>query len=472
MKGNPEERSNPLVRPFEALMDAISRSRCPEILTAVPSVRTSGATDARTSAPRDSVLALALRLAQWIGRGAIPMRLQVRLRNWMLSRCDQQGIDKLLSDFRERQPLHPTGTGINLLGYLNADSGLGESARSSLRATEKAGIEVAAVCAIAPWETSRPKTLDPAWVREPIHKINLLHINPEHIVPTLLAMGPSLASRYNIGYWVWETADWPDRWIPIASLVREVWTPSQFSREAIAKKIDRPITVIPHNVAPEVPPGTHRDIPPGEVVFLAMLDFYSLPERKNPVGILEAFRRAFGSSRSGARLILKINNPKQRPDVMKVVQRYVDEMPWVVLLTDSMDRLALNTLLDSCDCYVSLHRSEGFGLPIAEAMYLGKIVIATGWSGNMDFMDEGNSLPVRYGLVELMQDCPPYAKGSVWAEPDLDHAAQLMRLVAEDKEAFAHLGVNATTEIRSRYSAEVSGRLMLKRLNEIVQHDA
>lgn len=457
------------MRPFEALIHALCKRRLPQIVPAAPSVRAPSPTDARASTIANSVLALTWRLATGIGRVVIPMSLQNKLSNWILTKCDQYGIDKLLADISGRQPLKPTSSAFNLIGYLNASTGLGESARGSLRAAEKAGIEVTAICVIAPWETSGSAAVAHALVRKPVHRINLLHINPEHAVPTLLAMGSSFASLYNIGYWVWESADWPDRWIPMASLVSEVWTPSRFSREAIAKKIDLPVTVIPHNVAPEVPTGSCRRFPLDEVAFLAMVDFHSVAERKNPIGVLEAFRRAFGSSHSGALLVLKINNPLRRPDVMRVVRRYIDEMSSVTLLTNSMDRPTLNTLLDSCDCYVSLHRAEGFGLPMAEAMYLGKPVIATGWSGNMDFMHEGNSLPVRYRLVELTRDCPPYAKGSVWAEPDLDHAARLMQLVVEDRAAAAHLGAKAASEIRSRYSADVSGQLMRKRLDEIRQ---
>lgn len=382
--------------------------------------------------------------------------------------CDQHGMRKLQQDYLDHQPAGPLALGLNVIGYVHAATGFGESARSSLRAAASAGIQIAAIDVAVPGEADAYDSTGEVLGADPVFDINLFHLNPDHIVPALRTMKKSHAMRYNIGYWVWETQEWPDAWIPMTALVREVWTPSHFSKEAIQKKIDVPVTVIPHNVCPEVLSGKHRLFPRDNVVFLSMVDFYSTPERKNPVGSLEAFRRAFGSSRSGASLVLKINNMSHRPDVMKIIRRYVDEMPGVSLLEAPLDRPEVYALLNSCDCYVSLHRSEGFGLPIAEAMCLGKPVIATGWSGNMDFMDPHNSLPVRYKLFELDRDYLPYPRGSIWAEPDIDHAAELMRFVVAEREAVLSVGRKAAEDVRSRYSAEVVGEMMLARLREIV----
>ena len=132
-----------------------------------------------------------------------------------------------------------------------------------------------------------------------------------------------------------------------------------------------------------------------------MADFFSFPERKNPLGAIEAFIKAFGTESQDVRLIVKISNSSHRPEVIRTIRDRIQGAKSISLIEGYMDRRSLNSLMANVDCYVSLHRSEGFGLPIAEAMSFGKPVIATGWSGNMEFMDDSNSFPVKYELAEI-----------------------------------------------------------------------
>ena len=200
-----------------------------------------------------------------------------------------------------------------------------------------------------------------------------------------------------------------------------------------------------------------------------MADLRSVAERKNPLGALEAFERAFGSNPDGARLIVKLHHDDSDSETMKTIHAMVDKNPSIILKRGWWDRPYLNALINNCDSFVSLHRAEGFGLPPAEAMYMGKPVIATGWSGNMEFMSPENSFPVNYSLTQLSHDIYPFKKGTVWAEPDLDHAADLMRLVANDEAIREKIGKAASESIRRHFSPQRIGKLMRDRLQSIAQ---
>src|SRR5262249_29602805 len=269
--------------------------------------------------------------------------------------------------------------------------------------------------------------------------INLFHINADQTLVAHSALGRNVFSGfYNIGYWAWELPEFPDEWVGAFEPLDEVWVPSTFCQQAIARKSPLPIVTIPHSV----PLGSRdrlarRDfrLPEDDFVFLVMADVLSIPERKNPLGAIEAFRRAFAKDRSsGVRLIVKLSNLEQRPDLRESLDRVTHDDARISRFESYLERAALKRLLGSVDCFVSIHRSEGFGLGLAEAMACGVPTIATGWSGNMDFTTPWNSLLVDYALRPLEVDLGPYKKGQIWAEPDLDDAAVKMRAVATDRE--------------------------------------
>jgi glycosyltransferase involved in cell wall biosynthesis len=200
-----------------------------------------------------------------------------------------------------------------------------------------------------------------------------------------------------------------------------------------------------------------------------MADFMSSPERKNPLGSLEAYVRSACCDKNDVYFVLKTINTHIRPDIERKLKQFRDNHPSIILMEGYLSRAEVNALFNCCDCFVSLHRAEGFGLPLAEAMCLGKPVIATGWSGNTDFMNVGNSLPVRYTIVPLDRDSGPYRKGFHWAEPDLKHAAELMDVAARDKSLVCRIGMQARHDIMTHFSPETVGRLMDQRLNRIYQ---
>jgi glycosyltransferase involved in cell wall biosynthesis len=203
-------------------------------------------------------------------------------------------------------------------------------------------------------------------------------------------------------------------------------------------------------------------------VFLFAFGVRSILERKNPLGLIEAFRRAFGSGEQ-VRLVLKTTHGN-RQTTEALVRAAGD--PRVIVMDRILERREINTLMALSDCYVSLHRSEGFGLTLAEAMALGKPVIATGYSANLDFMRPGNSFLVDCRLVPLEQDYGPYLRGSTWAEPDLDHAADLMRHVHDNPDRVGAVAREGQRDVTTYLAPERIGREIAARLAVIADQSA
>jgi glycosyltransferase involved in cell wall biosynthesis len=274
------------------------------------------------------------------------------------------------------------------------------------------------------------------------------------------------ASSYNIGCWHWELPELPDAWIASAEPLDEIWATSAFIQSAISRKVTIPVVHMPHGIEVtnvEACSPEEFGVPRGRFTFLCMFDFGSVVHRKNPLGAVEAFRRVFPAESSPA-LLIKAGDSSSHPEEYAELGERLRGIPNVYLTDRMLSRARVNGLLAACDCLVSLHRAESFGLILAEAMYLGKPVVATGWSGNMDFMNTGNSCPVGYELVTLDRTYMAYEAGQQWAEPDIDQASHLMRRVVEDSAYRTQLGERARDTIRSRFSPEAAGLRYRRRL--------
>jgi glycosyltransferase involved in cell wall biosynthesis len=260
-----------------------------------------------------------------------------------------------------------------------------------------------------------------------------------HLIGSVL---PHAATAYRIAYWAWELPDPAPDWAGCDRNVAEIWTPSAFSRASLARLSKQPIHVVPHYIP--VRPARRRRL--GEpFTVLAMADSRSSLSRKNPDGALRAFRAAFGSSHA-ARLVLKLSG---RDEELRALEASFGDLPAggnVQIVKGHLDSNELTALYRNADVLLSLHRAEGFGLPMAEAMAHGVPVVATGWSGNLTFMSSADSHLVPYTLVPVNDKSAIYG-GSTWAEPDLDDAANALRRLAEQPDHYARLAAAAHRRI-------------------------
>ncbi len=360
--------------------------------------------------------------------------------------------------------------GINVAGYINTESGLGEGVRSTLRALENARIPfVLNNCDF----NREHRKLDSSFTNfsnENPYPVNLIQINGDQINRFVNFFGSDyFKNRYNIGYWAWEMLDFPSEWLPALNYFDEIWTPSNFCVEAIASVADVPVVKMPHAIYLPEPPADRKalGLPPHKFIFLFIFDFCSSSERKNPWAVVEAFKQAFGKHDSDVLLVIKSSNGNILPAEFAALKKQTQDFTNIKLINDYLLRGELNALISGSDCYISLHRSEGFGLTIAEAMFYGKPVIATGYSANTDFMNVGNSFSVSYDLQALSENSGYFKKGSLWANPNVEHAAELMRYVFENRRKAEEIGAKAASDIRQLLSPAAVGEKMRRRLERI-----
>lgn len=308
-------------------------------------------------------------------------------------------------------------------------------------------------------------------VRRSRYDITVVCMNPDNSFNLRTQVSAKvLGDRYVIANWFWELPELPDAWLAEFEFVDEVWAASRFIRDAVSRKSPAPVVLIPPVVRLSETRHFSKSqlgLPEGCYLFLAMFDTSSVLERKNPLGVLRAFKKAFQSNDQSVGLIMKFNNPNQRQPMMQAVREEMAGVQNVFLLDRIMDRDEVNSLIRVSDCFVSLHRSEGFGLGPAEAMSLGKPAIITNWSGNTDYMTPDNSIGIDYELVKLDQDYGPYKAHQYWAEPDLEQATYWMKTIAQDAELAKRIGRRAQETMKSEFSPEAVGGIIQQRLEHI-----
>jgi glycosyltransferase involved in cell wall biosynthesis len=362
--------------------------------------------------------------------------------------------------------------GVNISGYVNSEFGLGEGVRATIRALE--AVEIPFVINNCTFNTMHRK-LDSTYTEfsdDNPYPVNIVQINVDMINTFISSTRPEyFKNKYNIGFWAWELPDFPKEWLPAFNLFNEIWTYSSYCVEAIAPVSPIPvIKMMPSISLPQ--PSVQKQalgLPENKFIFLFIFDFCSVFERKNPLAVVEAFYRAFGSNNENVLLVMKFSNAKYFPDKHKQLKAAVQHFGNIKLIDGYLLKNELNALIYHCDCYVSLHRSEGFGLTIAEAMSYGKPVIATAYSANTEFMNISNSFPVKYSLTPLTEDYGPYKQGNLWAEVDIDHATHLMQYVFNNYEEAKRVGAKAAEQIQLLLHPKVIGQKIKKRLEFIPQ---
>ncbi|MCA1998230.1 MAG: glycosyltransferase [Hyphomicrobiales bacterium] len=367
----------------------------------------------------------------------------------------------------------PAMPGVNVVGFAEGIFGIGEDSRALVQALERAG----APCTVVKVDisdkigSSAPSGLNHLYSDRPLYPISIFAMTAFETARLAVEQGPNLfAGRYRIGYWPWELTSLPPEWRGVFDLVDEIWVPSQFLHEVYSRLTDKPIYFMPFYLnPPRVEPFDRETLGIGrdDFVCLTMFDFNSFIARKNPDAAMDAFQAAFPARDGREILIIKTINSHAHPEALAALEARVAADPRFVLLDGAMSRAEVCGLVAAADCFVSLHRAEGFGRVIAEAMLLETIVVATNWSGNTDYLDETNGYPVDFKLLPVQPGQYPFAEGSLWAEPSLQDAAARLRMARDNRSADSGRRDRARALMEARYGLDPVANQIWRRLSEI-----
>ena len=390
----------------------------------------------------------------WLGSGSI------HLEPWVAAWLASLDPSQVAKDF--------VRVGLNVIGHFRYPSGLRVSAEAIVDGLHQCGVQTSL-------RDLRTDQRDDAGHEQfsgfETFDVTLIHTQPEpffaiaHHKSDLYERVPR---PYRIAYWYWEFDTIPDKWQIAAETVDEVWTATEFVATGLRQKLRVPVrTLFPGvQLATFAKRGrAYFGLSDDETVFLFAFHMASVMERKNPLGLIRAFKLAFGPEEP-VRLVLKTTFGASHPVQIAELQAAASGAR-ITIIDGEFPHQDVLALMETSDAYVSLHRSEGLGLTMAEAMLMGKPVIATRYSGNLEFMDDGNSLLVDFKLVKVGRPIPPYDASYHWAEPSEMDAAAKMRKLVDDKDFARNLGARAMTDAQSRLSVAQAGNRIASRLAEI-----
>lgn len=353
-----------------------------------------------------------------------------RHRRWLLDKATTALAPAIAVD-------SPAALPVCVAGLLSSTVGIGEGARLCVTALDRLGyrpigadlssrfqrLEIDGNAASVPSLPAGPGTI-------------IMHLTGDTIAAGLAMLGRrGTAGKRIIGYWAWELPQIPARWRAGLAFVDEVWTPSRFAADAVRPFTSKPVRVVPHPVAIGKPGEPRRNrFRIAEDCFAVLTAFHMSAcfARKNPLAAVAAFQKAFGRS-AHALLIVKVSEGSSQPSLMARLRRAIGDAPNIRLYEELLAPDEMQDLAASVDAVLSLHRAEGFGLVMAQAMLAGTAVVATDWSGNLDFMDERSAEMIGHRLVPVVDPQGCYdPDGQVWAEPDISQAAAALARLAAD----------------------------------------
>jgi glycosyltransferase involved in cell wall biosynthesis len=374
-------------------------------------------------------------------------------------------------------PTRANKPGVCLVGYAKAEFGLGEDVRLLRAALDEANI--ANVVINAPWQIAARQSIDEPAVEAADAGFNcdvMLYVMPPADTVTLLNKIGSRAfsARRKIGFWQWELGRFPVPAKLAIDLVDEIWCHSEHAATAFRQATDKPVIKVPLPVSvPETGIASRAafGLPEQAFVIFTSFDGASSIARKNPLAAILSFQRAFPVNGSvNARLIVKAMNTNNDPLWRECMRKAaVDER--VVIIDTVLDRDVYYQLLRACDAVISLHRAEGFGRLMAEAMAYGIPVIASRYSGNLDFMTDENSWLIDGDLVPLLPGDYAFHQGQVWLEPSVEQAATALRECATDPAKRRRRAALGKADIVSKHGLKTCAEAYLKLLETTREFD-
>lgn len=355
---------------------------------------------------------------------------------------------------------------VNYHGFFDGNFGIAEATRLNATAMENAGIKVNRISYSSDTlEKSKSAT-------EPDALINIFHIN-SNVTHEFFSKNQdiNLAGHYNIVYWAWEFPEVSDKTVEFLNIFDELWVPSDFCVNIFTKYTGIPVMRFSHPIQKLDPSDEFKfeeyNIEPGSNVYITIFDSLSTTIRKNPEATIEAFINVFKDDPESV-LIVKTHNLSRSKDAQKVLEKYTG-ISNIIIIDEHFSKEKLHSLIQKSDILVSLHGSEGFGLTMAEAMSYGKIVVGTGYSGNLDFMNVNNSFLVQYSFIKTANTKGLIAEGLTLAKPDLHDATQKLLYIKNNFKTLGPIKQNAEAQIRDNFSLEAIGNLLKLRLSFINQ---
>lgn len=361
--------------------------------------------------------------------------------------------------------------GVGLFGYFMTETGVGEGARNADRALDVAEIphsrHAITTGGVFNDKCGAPEDFDGAVSEFPI---NLFHINADQTLRLGELVDPrNLTDRYRIGYWAWELSQFPDAWVPAIENVDEIWAPSKFVADAVRAKTDKHVLVMPHPVVPQKadPARSEFGLPEDKFLVLTSLDLNSFVSRKNPQATIAAFQQAFPED-DNVRLVMKMHGGNRSFDAERAeIVKWIESDDRIIVIDRVLERPEMDSLQETADCFISLHRSEGFGLNVAEMMGRGKPVISTAYSGSNEFVRKVTAYPVSFTMAAVEADQYPFWQGQYWAEPSVRSAAASLREVYARSAGSLEIATGGKNYISINFSYDSIGGQMARRLREV-----
>jgi glycosyltransferase involved in cell wall biosynthesis len=356
--------------------------------------------------------------------------------------------------------------GVDAIGFFKAEHGIGEAARLLVEAIRTTDVPVSTV---GYWITESRQRAKFETDEVGKYKTIIAAVNAELNKPVRDLFGSYFFDgAYVIGQWFWELETAPPWYKDAYQYVDELWAPTKFIEEMLRRDAPKRVAIhhmpLPLRKPRVVENALRKDLDlDSRFMFLFIFDFMSVMKRKNPLGLIEAFKKAFAPG-EGPMLILKSINGETRPEGFAELKAATEGREDILIMNRYLDSTQSAALMNLCDCYVSLHRSEGLGLTIAEAMLLGKPVIATGYSGNLDFMTPETSYLVPWKRVRVGEGAEAYDANASWAEPDLDAAAAIMKNVYSNPDEARRVAMAGKIDLETRFTPEQTGLRMKQRL--------